>query len=169
VIRSSRFVPRLLLILPLLAGSVLSRPGTSGAAEFDADEIGNKVYIEFLGAGILYSLNYEITLSDRVGLRFGVGGLPFSGVTYLVGFAMPMVQLGRGPHRAVVGAGLGIGWIEHVAIFDSDEVFMGYGVASIGYQYQPHASGFLLRGSFTPIITDQEFAPWGGLSVGTAF
>jgi hypothetical protein len=125
--------------------------------------------VEILGAGLLYSLNYEITMSDRVGLRLGVGGLPFSGWTYVVGLAMPTVQLGRGAHRAVLGAGLGIGWIDHVALLESEEVFLAYGVGSIGYQFQPHPRGFFLRGSFTPVFTDQEIAPWGGLSVGAAF
>jgi hypothetical protein len=168
---------RFALIL-LLAMSSGVRPSPSAAADVlaaadgppagEAAPLGNRVFLEVLGAGLLYSLNYEITLSDRAGVRLGVGGLPFSDASYIVGLAMPTVLVGRGAHKAVLAAGLGFGW-ESVSLFETEDVFEVYGIASVGYQFQPHPRGFFGRLSFTPIITDQVFSPWGGVSVGKAF
>ncbi len=149
-----------------VSGSVFSAGPAAGAERTPAR---NRVFLEALGSGLLYSLNYEIALSDRAGVRLGVSGLPLSSASYIVGLGMPTILLGRGVHTALIAAGIGIGWIEEVAIFESQETVVAYGIGSIGYQFQPHSRGIFIRGCFTPVFTDHEFSPWGGLSVGTAF
>jgi hypothetical protein len=132
------------------------------------EPLANRAYVEFLGAGILYSVNYEVTLSDRAGIRLGVGGLPFRGASYIVALGMPTLLFGRGQHKAVLAGGIALGWIEEVALFETEENFV-YGVASLGYQYQPRARGFFMRAAFTPIFAEGNISEWGGLSLGTAF
>lgn len=129
----------------------------------------NRAYVELFGAGILYSINYELTLSDRIGLRLGVGGLPFSGASYIAGVAMPTMLFGRGAHKVVVAGGVGFGWIEDIGLFETQEEFEFYGVGSIGYQLQTEPRGFFVRAAFTPIFTDGKVSPWGGVSFGSAF
>jgi hypothetical protein len=149
-----------------LSGSLLS---VGPAAGVERTPVRNRVFLETLGAGLLYSLNYEIALSDRAAVRLGVSGLPLSSATYIVGLGMPTILLGRGVHTALIAAGIGIGWIEEVAIFESQETPLAYGIGCIGYQFQPHSRGVFIRGCFTPVFTDHEFSPWGGLSIGAAF
>jgi hypothetical protein len=129
----------------------------------------NRAYVELFGAGILYSVNYEVTLSDRIGLRLGVGGLPFSGASYVAGVAMPTMLFGRGAHKAVVAGGVGLGWIEDIGLFESQEQFEIWGVGSIGYQLQTEPRGFFVRVAFTPIFAEGDVSPWGGVSFGSAF
>jgi hypothetical protein len=129
----------------------------------------NRVFVEGLGSGIVWSVNYERTVSEPFTLRVGAGGLPTSGLRYVLAFVIPGAQVGDGAHRLVVGAGLGMAWFQDVWVFERTDVVQAYGVGTLGYQYQPRARGVFLRASFTPIVTGQDLAPWGGASVGVAF
>jgi len=134
------------------------------------DPARNRLYGEFLGPGIVYSLNYERQLTDPVSLRVGVGGWPQSGVQYVLGFGMGIVRLGRGDHGALIGLGGGVAWFADVDLLEQADVLGGYAVGMVAYQYQPNPKGFFLRLSYTPLASTGGIAPlWGGLTLGWAF
>ncbi len=151
----------------VVAASLFVLPARLSSQEQDAR---NRVYLELLGPGIAYSFNYERALGRDLGIRVGASGWPESGVQYVLGFAMMMARLGHGAHSAILGAGAGVAWFVDVDILETTDVVGGYGMAAIGYQWQPKPRGFFLRLSYTPLFGSGGVAPlWGGLSVGVAF
>jgi hypothetical protein len=149
----------ILLLVALSAASSKPALAVDAAVLGEKTPVGHRAFLEVLGSGLLYSVNYEITISDRAGVRLGVGGLVRSSATYIVGLGMPTVLIGRGEHKAVIAAGVGFGWIEDVALLESQKAFVAYGIGSVGYQFQPRPRGIFIRGCFTPVFAEQEFSP----------
>jgi hypothetical protein len=142
----------------------------------------NAIYVEVLGAGIAYSLNYEYRISKQIGLRAGFSSWSFSTdlfssngrssftefplmVNYLIGNHINHLELGLG---TVVGF-----------ISNQDSYFWGsgysskdhfvIGTAAIGFRMEPNDGGFMFRIAFTPFFTFKNVWPFGGLSLGYAF
>lgn len=142
----------------------------------------NCLYVELLGQGILYSVNYEYrfapSLSGRIG--FTSWSLPSSFLTAGVGFRVTGVPLmvnyltGEGNSHLELGVG-GIIYSAHVngewAFWKSpDEDLSGVlGTATLGYRYQPTAEGFFFKIGATPMFNESGVLPTGGLSLGYAF
>jgi hypothetical protein len=142
------------------------------AADLNAQEVPrapNRVYLEALGTGLVYSLNYERDLTGHLSLRAGAGGLWSSGLTYLLGFGGPSWRLGAGRHWAFLGLYGGAVWLKDVWILEGNEEVAGYAAVSLGYRFQPGPRGAFLQVAFTPVLTTQEVAPWGGVGFGVAF
>lgn len=130
----------------------------------------NQVYLDALGPGFLYSLNYERRLNRTFGMRWGVGGLPISQARYGISFGMLTATLGGPIHSLHAGVGGGIAWFKDVSVFEIKDVLTGVGVFSIGYQFQPQPRGLFIRVAYTPFWNSEVIAPlWGGLSIGWAF
>ena len=68
----------------MFAGSLLGP--ISGVAQDSSGS--NRLFVELLGNGLIYSLNYERDLAGPLSLRVGAGGLPFESVEYALGFGM---------------------------------------------------------------------------------
>jgi len=141
------------------------------------------IYVELLGQGGLYSVNYEHrfspSLSGRVG--FTSWSLPTTflfqvGKIDVIGFPLMLSYLtGEGNSHLEVGVGgvLGSGrwtatsfWGESVS--DGPRTFV-VGTATVGYRYQPVHKGFLFRIGATPIFGSSGVRMLGGLSGGYAF
>ncbi len=129
----------------------------------------NRLYVEALGSGIVYSFNYERELHEHLNVRIGVGGLPFQSVQYAVGFAMLGTAVGSRRHALRIAAGGGLLYAIDVWVIEAVDRLYGYGTASLAYQFQPRARGLFFRVACTPVVTSDEVQLWGGISAGWAF
>jgi hypothetical protein len=167
-------------------------PGLQAAAQKEATPITatNAVYLELLGNGVFYSINYERMFYQkgniRAAARIGVGALPrkVGSGTYLMA-ALPVELIGMlGKSKHFLEAGVGytpflVPWTGSVG-YASDDEFESYIIRSripfrIGYRYQKPAGGFFFRAAYMPTM---DFTPgWRsqlqlinlGVSIGKSF
>ncbi|WP_080056508.1 hypothetical protein [Spirosoma aerolatum] len=143
----------------------------------------NTIYLEGLGAGGFYSLNYErlllITEKQAYGFRVGTsyfGNIP--GNLVLIGELFTLV--GKGNHHGDFGIGL-TGVTKNTiepSLVGSRNYFL-LAIPRLSYRYQKPTGGLMVRAGFTPlidlssirvpIITTAGFQPWLGLSIGHSF
>jgi len=142
----------------------------------------NCIYLELLGTGLLYSINYEHRFAEHWNGR--VGFTRFSIPTIfepemdlgITGFPVLLNHLsGSNSHHFEIGAGVLVLKLN----LTGREIWLGMnvnghatkviGAASIGYRYQPLKGGFLFRIGATPLIHPGGIKISGGLSLGAAF
>ncbi|MDP4220193.1 MAG: hypothetical protein Q8896_07130 [Bacteroidota bacterium] len=120
----------------------------------------NTVYLEFLGNGHLFSLNYERRIFEDFALRIGYGD------NYLDSPSIPLMAYyfwNFGSSNVQFGLGVAV----TPNLDDNQYVYL---TGSIGYRYQPKSGGFIFEGGFTPIyVFFRGLNPWFGLGVGYAF
>jgi hypothetical protein len=165
----------LTFILFLLIG--ILPPNAFGQEEKEGSNHG--VFLELLGNGIFYSVNYDTRFSKKVdglGGKVGFGYISIDGdhyssfpflVNYLIGKNGHYFEMGAGANFLVADFDNGVG------VFDKPEIakWEGWsGTISLGYRYHPVDGGFLFRAGFTPIVKRGEFNPfWPQVSFGYAF
>lgn len=124
----------------------------------------NSFYLELVGMGRLYSVNYDRLFTENFGARIGfmyfaadqfaffndveILLIPTT-LNFLVGTGKHKFELGAGP---VFVSGSGVGW-----------------TGTIGYRYQKDEGGFMWRIGFTPLLAGGKFFPSGGISLGFSF
>jgi hypothetical protein len=157
---------------PWLVGTVsvvallLSAPSAVRAQEEASKD---RLYLEGLGNGIIWSLSYERTLWKDLSVRIGGGGTPFTDLEYALGYAMADWRFGGRQHGIHVAVGAGVVRIVDVPLLETTEETVAYGTASLAYEFRPRPRGFFLRLAFTPVFTTDEGGPWGGGGFGFAF
>jgi len=139
----------------------------------------NSIFLELLGNGGLYSVNYERIFGDsNFSLRAGFSYFSLSAgdsstslitipllVNYYIGGLDHKLQLGAGALGAYVSASTtstGTGYLSGSGVGVA-------GTAVVGYRYIPHDGGFNFGVGFTPIVGAGGFAPFGGISFGGGF
>ncbi len=162
----------------LIAAAILALSATSSTAQ-TATHPKENIYVELLGNGFLYSINYEHFFGRQTTLR--IGAMIFSGEAtsdngddrLRAGLVLMPVMLnrllGRGNHHLEVGAGPV--FIYLTAQFDDWDTIRGFGVratARIGYVYLRPKGGWNFRIAYTPLITD-TVSHSGGIAIGYAF
>jgi hypothetical protein len=136
------------------------------------------VYVEVLGNGLIYSLNYDTRFGQRMngfGGRAGIGYLAVDGVrittvpllvNYLFGHEKHFFEVGMG--ATVVTGSEGSSGFGPVG--ERDRVSGAIGTMSLGYRLEPTDGGFMFRAGITPIFDSSVFWPlWPQLSFGYAF
>lgn len=135
------------------------------------------LYLELLGNGAIYSLNYDHLFSNNVGARFG-GMVAWANeedsddnVNIATFNVMANYLIGSGKHKLEFGIGTLFaktwgGFFDGIDDFDASGIF---GTATVGYRLQPVHGGFVFRIGFTPIFTADGYVPWGGISFGSSF
>jgi hypothetical protein len=160
----------LLLLLPLTAGGATAQEAVPPVTARNA------FYVELLGNGLIYSMNYDRLFTDqlsgRVGLMF-LGAADDEGGSAAVAATPLMVNylFGRGNSHFEAGAGLLVisGAVDEVP-GEEDEAFSGaIGTGTLGYRYQRPGGGFVFRVGLTPFFSTQAFGPWFGISFGYGF
>jgi len=157
----------------------------------------NSVYLEGLGAGLLYSVNYERMVIDEVGVRLGFSYMSFgasatsggmtssASATFItVPITASYVGIRSGKHSLELGGGATIayasGSASGIGASASGAGAMPYGVAMVGYRLHPvDRAGFQLRVGlmaiageglgFSPDPKSVGVLPWGYLSLGASF
>ncbi len=143
----------------------------------------NSVYLELLGNGVFYSINYDRMFSKSMGGRIGIMWITDGDDSFSVLPVMANYLIGKGKHKLELGLGALVVFAFGPAA--ENEVDSGIrGTATVGYRLQPPDGGFVFRVGFTPIFFAGEefnlgrprsqqsataFAPWGGLSIGIGF
>ncbi len=160
-------------------------PATEQPASEARDAAPNAVFVELLGNGLLYSIDYERMFPRwNVGLRAGASYFAWtvsradgSGALKLASFPV-VASWYVGPPRHKLQLGLGATVLYFAASTDSTGIKFegavdGLGVAAtgvVGYRYIPRDGGFTFGAGFTPLLrASKGFLPWGGANVGFAF
>lgn len=168
------------------------------AAEEGDHPAPNSIYLEGLGAGILYSVNYERMVIDELGVRLGfgytsVGGSVSSGsMTTSASASLLMIPITAsylgirsGKHALELGGGTTIayasGSASGIGASASGAGVLPYGIAMVGYRLHPvdHA-GFQFRVGAMAVVgqglalsnpnpSSLGVLPWGYLSLGASF
>lgn len=169
-------VLRRTFISVLLAGAMMALAPSTTNAQFAK----NAAYVELLGNGLFYTVNYERFFGPELSARGGLmvfsvseteNGTETSGTVNVVPLTANYflgdshrLELGAGPVLFRLSAS-----VDTPGLSDSDSGVAFFGTATVGYRYQSPGGGFLFRIGLTPIISGDGVAPWGGLSVGWAF
>ena len=141
----------------------------------------NTLFVELLGNGLFWSVNYERYLSESVTARVGVGyysvGVSGSGGSASASVTtFPLLVnyiLGKSSNKFEVGAGVVLLHASASASVpgssdgESGSVLMG--TATAGYRYAPYDGGFVFRAGISPIFGHGFFLPWPGISFGYGF
>ncbi len=184
------------LIRTLASFAAVSAIASTAGAQPAADETPaqNTIYAEGLGAGLLYSINYERRVIDELGIRAGFGYTSFSASagtassksTWLT-VPITVSYLGLHSKKATFEAGGGTTlsyWSGAASSGLSRAEGSGltpYVVAFVGYRLHPVKAGFNFRigamaiggkgVSFSGDKPPNEFGfiPWGYISLGGSF
>lgn len=171
---------RRLLFMVLMCGLLSPATENAVAQEERSDFARSAIYVEVLGQGILYSVNYDHRISQHFSLRAGYShwSMPFVFIDKLTftGFPIMLNYLtGEGTGHLELGIGLmpttvslhGREWFFGTQQEASGSIVLG--TATIGYRSQSQDGGFVFRIGVTPIFTFKEVLPSGGISLGFAF
>lgn len=137
----------------------------------------NSVYVELLGNGLLYSINYDRYMTPHLTGRAGLFVLAASDSDGDGGGAVIATPLlvnylfGTGSHHLETGVGvtLAAGAIEDLEDEVDDSFSGAMGTATLGYRYQRPTGGFVFRAGVTPFFGAGGVVPWFGISLGYAF
>ena len=134
----------------------------------------NDLYLEAGGNGLFASVNYERQLTKEAGVGFRVGvGFYTENAFYLtipvgINYLFPLKN-----RSSFIDAGLGVTWARiDGKLFASDkysngEHFVNF-IPSIGYRKHT-IKDLMWRVSITPVINNDAFTPWLGISIGKRF
>lgn len=144
-----------------------------GVAAGTYEESKNAIYVELLGNGVIYSLNYDRVITTfaenhHLGLRLGFTLLPVDTLNVRYPLIFPLTAnylLGPREHKLEVALG-----IAPKLQFDFDYNVTGKlsFAGALCYRYVGYENDFHFRIGFTPVFFD-GFTPWFGLSLGRAF
>lgn len=129
------------------------------------------VFLELLGNGFAYSVNYEKLFDEQFAGRIGLMTLP----PYY--YFLPLTAsyfIGQYEHRLEMGGGCVPALLPRI---QQDISFMPafFLVVRLGYRYQPLNGGFNFAATFTPLwdvgnnFWSPRVSPWGGISLGWGF
>jgi hypothetical protein len=163
-------------------------PTADAAAGAKRDErtAPNVVFVEPLGNGLLYSINYARVFERwHLGLRAGASYFTWAVSKYggsgnLTLVTLPLVAsyyvpIAHSNHD--IELGLGTTLLYSKASTDSTGTSYagsrtGFDVAAtavLGYRYLPRDGGVTFGAGFTPLLRASKFLPWGGLNAGYVF
>jgi hypothetical protein len=143
----------------------------------------NALYVEGLGPGLFYSVDYDRAFGD-IAARIGVGyvslgvsdgqssasasflSIPIT-VSYLgIGSKKHMFEVGGGVSILHVGAGASGLYVDEKGSGSATTVL---GTVILGYRMQPVDGGFFLRAGLSPLISKYGFLPWPHIGLGATF
>jgi hypothetical protein len=164
------------VVTPAPAANADAKPATPS----DGRTANNAVYLELLGNGGLYSINYERMIGDfgvRVGASYfsvsGSDGTTSASASLMTFPIVASYYLGPGNHKLQLGLGA---TIFDVSASASTVGFVGSGsgvsaaaTGVIGYRYVPKNGGFDFGIGFTPLLGPGGLSPFGGMHFGAVF
>jgi hypothetical protein len=137
----------------------------------------NAFYVELLGAGFIYSFNYDRTFGDfsaRIGFSyFGISSFDSSASFLAIPLQLNYLGIGNKRHMLELGAGATIyhlgGGTDTWGFSDSSAETLLVPTGVIGYRMQPLDGGFFLRAGFTPLLFPHDFVFWPHVGLGGVF
>lgn len=170
-----RFQLRSVVPASLALLALLLVPGAARAQEAPAAVARNAYYLELGGNALIYSINYERLLADRIAGRVGAMFFGAAGEDSSAGvLAAPIMASylwGEGNSRFETGAGILLvsGGIQNVEGYEDEDFSGTVGTGTLGYRWQRPTGGFLFRAGVTPVFSLDGIGPWFGVSFGYAF
>jgi hypothetical protein len=165
-----RLLATLLLLAPLAQAE--SRAESEPKPKRAPREANNVLYGEFLGAGILWTVNYERTVWNDLSLRVGFGALPASeGLPLIVPLTFAYHGVGNRAHSLEMGGGIDVAILTSSGYYRSTAYNPGVDVAGLlflGYRLQPRRGGFFLRTGMN-LFLSQSVYPWPYVGLGATF
>jgi hypothetical protein len=146
----------------------------------------NTIYLELLGNGLVYSLNYDRMVTDNISVRAGYGGLTISErssdpsgfgiITEEIKITMIPVLAnylrGEGKHKLEIGGGIVLVSLDYTGnVADVDFSLGADGAiptANLGYRYQKPEGGFFFKASLCPFFAETMVTS-AGLGLGYSF
>ena len=124
----------------------------------------NTIYMEGMGSAILYSLNYERSISDKFSLRVGFSSVPLpltdddgmgEDVTFTIIPIMANYLIGGGNHKLAISGG--VLQVSVSAEIGDDDYALASGMIptyGVGYRYHRSSGGFFFNASvgFAPVV-----------------
>lgn len=136
------------------------------------------IFLEGLGNGLTYSINYDTRFgpgASGFGGRGGVGFIPVDGVNitsfpfvlnYLLGQSAHYFEFGVGATILTIGTRSG----GNISRSEFDRATGIGATLSLGYRYQPLDGGLMFRAGIAPIFDRTGTLPfWPQVSLGYAF
>jgi hypothetical protein len=161
------------------------RPSDNTPPKKSSDErrAKNLVYVELLGNGGMYSVNYERMFGNVLSARIGGSYTTFTTTdskggnlrgTLITAPVLVNYLAGGQNHKFELGAGATIVYVSGSASDEKGVRSSGdgagvLGTGVVGYRYSPADGGFVFRVGFTPLVGKGGFLPWGGISFGGTF
>lgn len=166
--------------------------GSSEAGDAEAERSAkNAIYVDLLGPGLFYSINYDRMLTHDLSARIGFSYLSFGASAgdgtgaasaefsyWAVPITVSYLGIGSDSNMLELGGGPVIMNIKGSGVVETDETAAG-GEASatvlamtgmVGYRHQPADGGFVFRIGASPVMVfEAGLLPWGYLSLGAAF
>lgn len=164
------------------------------SAASDGREAKNAIYLDLLGPGLFYSINYDRVIVDDVSARIGfsyfsvgASATDASGAAtasaefsyWAVPITVSYLGIGSDTHMLELGGGASIISFSGSGLLESDDAAVGGGTsvttgaltAMAGYRRQPADGGFVFRIGASPVKTFgvPGILPWGYMSLGAAF
>jgi hypothetical protein len=164
---------RIILILVVIFAA--ARP--AAFAQPSSGYTPNGVYFEFLGQGLLYSVNFDHRFAENIAVRAGFSHFTIGFISDVTITTIPlMVEYlsGTGNHHLEIG----VGAVPIYGRISGDFFGSGGGTAgawvvvataTVGYRYQPVREGLLFRIGLTPFFMNVGALMFGGASIGYAF
>ena len=166
------------------ASLLLALSATAGHAQDTAPPMrASAVYVELLGNGGVYSVNYERALTPAVRVRVGAASWTTDSFwsdaeTRIQTFPITLhVVSGGGAHHLETGIGVLPGHRGRDRDFGMSGGFVSL-IAFVGYRFEPPPRRFVFRAGFTPFYgfgdpsvayPEQGFLPSLGFSFGARF
>lgn len=173
---------KLLLLIPGLMICSLSYAQTESSYTSR-----NNAYVELLGNGGLYSINYERIVVENFALRIGFSAFkstPLFGEGENAFVTVPIMGnflFGKRQNKFELGAGFMVGRKKYTSSLnpiDNRDSPISNLTGVIGYRYQPSTAGLIFRIGLTPFISltggddaypDSGIFLSGGVSIGYSF
>jgi hypothetical protein len=146
----------------------------------------NALYVEGIGAGLLYSINYERFVKDNLSVRVGFSSWSFSFLDHYDFVGIPVMAnylIGSGSSKLNLGLGFEYIRIKYTGtfsgamanIFSNDATVPTQTVSgvvligSLGYRYQPIDGGFHFQAGVVPIVSTHGARILPEISLGACF
>ena len=173
--------------IPIVAGTsivlVLAFAAPADAQDVHPPVRTNALYLELLGNGGLFSINYERAVGPSLRVRVGAASWTAQSFwseaeTQIATFPLLLHALpGRGPHRLEAAVGVLPGRRRQDRNVGESGAFVSL-TGLVGYRYEPPDRRFLFRAGVTPFYgfgdpaiayPDKGFLPSIGISFGARF
>ncbi len=154
--------------------SLKKHPHRISVTRIDSTSLKKAVFFELLGAGILYSLNYDFRLrrntNQGFGLRLGLGkGQYVSNETFGGRYTTLPINFNYIYGKGRTGLEAGISLTPEFTFRDFDNRINFHSSLNLGFRYQPLNKGIVFRLAYNPWIIGGNPGTSIGISLGYGF
>ena len=118
----------------------------------------NTFFVELGGNGLLFSVNYDYRVGEKLGFR---GGLGYFGIGSEGILTVPLgANLLLGKNGKYFEAGAGATFVSGTGEFLDNDLSSLIGTLNFSYRSQPLDGGFMWKAGITPLFSNGNFIPY---------